>query len=193
MTQDLEAIKSPQEYLPEDQMKAVSFDLVEAQQKAIELKVTSEVTMESANAVCGKIRARQKGIENFRLAIVAPFKQHIAKIDKFFKDLQGQFDEPLEKLEKKVLAYRETRKVAPAKTSFQEGVGRTTFIRRAEYEIVNADLVPDEFWCLDEKKIGSRAREMASDKSIPIGAVSLTTIPGVKITIVERPSYAGEK
>lgn len=251
MTNEIEVIKSPQEYLPEEQMKEINLSLTEAKQKAVSLRVVNDEAMEEANALCGTMRAKQKGIESFRLAIVKPFKDHIATIDKFFKNLATQFDEPLETAEKKVLTYRdkkikaereereklerearekeekikaqkrkeaeelaakglaaeaerklkeaeevkvevkEPKKEAPAKSSFQEGVGRTTFVKDAEYRIENPDLVPDEFWAIDEKKLGARVRELKKD--LEVGKVYRDKITGVVITSIERPSYAGEK
>lgn len=190
-TNALDQVKAPEEYLPAEQMKEVSIDLADAKEKAVSIKVTSEATMEEANAVCGKIRARQKGIEAFRLAIVKPFKDHIAKIDKFFKGLGANFDEPLETIEKKVLAYREKRKTAPAKSSVQEGVGMTTFVKTAEHEVVDVNALPDEFWCVDEKKLGARVRELTKD--LEVGKVYDALIPGVKIKCTERQSYSAER
>lgn len=189
--QELVDIKTPQEYLLPEQIKQVNFDLQEAKTAAAALKVTSEETMNEANGVCGKIRTRQKGIESFRLAIVKPLKDHIAKIDKFFKDLSGQFEEPLGQIEEKVINYREKRKKAPAKSGYQEGVGRTTFVKTAEHTIENPDLVPDEFWCLDEKKIGARVRELTKD--LEVGKTYTDKILGVSIKCTERASYASEK
>lgn len=187
------AIKSPGQYLPEDQLKEVTLDLAQAQQAAKTIRVTSEEGMNEANAVCGKIRARQKGIEAFRLAIVKPFKDHIATIDKFFKDLQGKFDEPLTTIEDRVTKYRLSRKQPVATSTHAEGVGRTTFVRRAEYVIKDKNLIPDEFWCVDEKKIGMRAREVAANKELKVGTKVTDVIPGVEITVIETASYAGER
>ena len=190
MTQ-VATIKEVEQYLPQEIQKEVSTDLTQAIQASKALRVTSEATMEEANGLAGKIRARQKGIESFRLAIVAPFKQHIAKIDKFFKDLQGNFDEPLDTLEGKVTAYRLSRKQQLETTSYQEGVGRTTFIKRAEFEVIDEATLPDEFWCVDKVKLGARVRELTKD--LKVGQVYTDKISGVKITCVERASYAGEK
>jgi len=96
---EITEVKSPEQYLPKEQLQEISIDLTQAIQQAKIIKVSNEEAMEEANAIAGKIRARQKGIENFRLAIVAPFKQHIAKIDRFFKDLQEKFGEPLNTIE----------------------------------------------------------------------------------------------
>ena len=262
---DIITVMSPQDYLPPDQVKAVQIDLQEAKEKAVSLRVVTDEDMDEANAVCGKIRARQKGIEQFRLAIVKPFKDHIAKIDKFFKDLQTQFDPPRAALEDKVLKCRErkieaerkererlerearekearekeklrikeeearkkeeearaagrqaeaerqaaeaarlkkqkedlkveakeTTKAAPTKSSYQEGVGRTTFVKEAEYRIEDMDQLPEEFWIVDDKKLGARVRELKKD--LEVGKVYRDKIAGVVITCTERPSYAGEK
>lgn len=267
MTQsnEVEVIKSPQEYLPEEQMKEISLSLAQSKEKAVSLRVVNDEAMEEANALCGTMRAKQKGIESFRLAIVKPFKDHIANIDKFFKNLAAGYDEPLELASGKVLSYREKKieaerkerarleaearakeekereklrkqqedqrkkeeearaagneaaaeraaaeaarlkqaeaevkvevkepkREAPAKSSYQEGVGRTTFVKDAEYRIENPDLVPEEFWAIDEKKLGARVRELKKD--LEVGKVYRDRIPGVVITSTERPSYAGEK
>lgn len=215
MTNQVEVIKSPQEYLPEEQMKDIALTLTEAKQKAVSIRVVNDESMEEANALCGTMRAKQKGIENFRLAIVKPFKDHIKTIDDFFKKLGAQFDEPLQVASDKVLKYREKKieaqrkeqakidaaaaqgkviepkKEAPAKSSFQEGVGRTTFVKTAEFKIKVIAAVPQEFWCLDEKKIGARVRELTKD--LEVGKTYDTLIPGVVITCTERPSYAGER
>ena len=250
MTQEIEVIKSPQEYLPEGQMKEIALTLTEAKQKAISIRVVSDEAMEEANALCGTMRAKQKGIESFRLAIVKPFKDHIASIDKFFKDLVRQFDEPLGVASDKVLKYREKKieaerkererlerearekeekikaqkrkeaeelaakgqateaekklqeaaevkvevkepkKAALAKSSYQTGVGITTFVKDAEYRVESADLIPEEFYILDEKKIGARVRELTS--GLEVGKVYRDLIPGVVVTCIERPSYKGD-
>ena len=190
MTNEVEAVKAPQEYLPEEQTKEISQALAAAISQSKAIKVTSEDSMEVANGVAGAIRSRQKGIEAFRLAIVKPFKEHIAKIDKFFKDMQRDFDEPLDRIEKKVIAYRETRKTV-AKTSYQDGVGRTTFIRTPDFEIKDKAVIPDEFWIVDESRIRARAKEVIKD--MKTGEKNETAIPGVVITCTERAAYAGEK
>lgn len=215
MTTEIETVKTPQEYLPAEQMKEISTSLADAKQKAVSIRVVSDESMDEANGLCGGWRAKQKNIETFRLAIVKPFKDHIAKIDKFFKDLAGGYDEPLEIASDKVLKFRqkkieaarkeqekidaaaaqgkkiEPKKEAPAKSSFQEGVGRTTFIKTATHEVKALDLVPEEFWCIDEKKLGARVRELTKD--LEVGKTYDKLIPGVLITCTERPSYAGEK
>jgi len=185
-------IKSPEQYLPQEQLQEVSIDLLNAVQAAKTIRVSSEVSMAEANAIAGKIRARQKGIEAFRLAIVAPFKQHIAKIDKFFKDLQGKFEEPLSQIEGKVLKYREGRKQPLETSSYQEGVGRTTFVKDVEITIDNQDLIPESFWVLDEAMI-KRAAKTLHLPGMKVGGVDTTAIPGVSIKCVERPLYVKEK
>ena len=246
-----ELIKSPEEYLPAEQLKEISITLKEAKERAASLRVVDDASMDEANALAGTCRAKQKGIEAFRIAVVKPFKDHLANIDKFFKNLAAQFDEPRELIEDKVLKCRTKKaeaarneqdrldreakekedkkkaellkkadeaeaagnpakaeelrreagvfkvepkapkKEAPAKSSFQEGVGRTTFVKDAEYRIENVDAIPDEYWIVDEKKIGKRVRELAS--TLEVGKVYRYRIPGVVITSIERPSYAGER
>lgn len=265
MTNEVETIKSPAEYLPEEQMKEISSSLTEAKQKAVSIRVVSDETMNEANALCGTWKAKQKNIESFRLAIVKPFKDHIATIDKFFKGLAGGYDEPLTLVEDKVLKHREKKieaerkererlerearekeerereklrkqqeearkkeeaaraagraaeaerlareqeelkkkeaevkvevkeptKVAPAKSSYQEGVGMTTFVKTTEHRVENADLIPDEFWCVDEKKLGARVRELTKD--LEVGRVYRDKIAGVVITCTERMSNKADK
>lgn len=237
--------------LPEEQRQAISIDLEEAKEKSQSLRVVNDESLDEANALCMKIKNRQKGIEQFRLAIVKPLKDHIAKIDSFFKGLALQFDGPFELASNKATVYREKKiraereerekletarlekerkererlakleeearakgrdaeaerlkkaqaevkietpapkKEAPAKSTYQEGVGRTTYVKDAEYRIEDPNLVPDEFYVLDEKKIGARVRE--NRKTLEVGKVYRDIIPGVVVTCIERPSFAGEK
>ena len=187
-----EPITAINQYIPPEQLKEVSIDLALALQESKSIRVSSEKTMEEANAICGRIRARQKGIEAFRLAIVKPLKDHIAKIDKFFKDLQGKFEEPLSQIEGKVLKYREGRKQPLETSSYQEGVGRTTFVKDVEITIDNQDLIPESFWVLDEAMI-KRAAKTLHLPGMKVGGVDTTAIPGVSIKCVERPLYVKEK
>ena len=265
MTQALEAIQKPQDYFPEEQRKAVNQDLAEIQEKAKSLRVVNDESLEEANTACNKATQRKKGINQFRLAIVKPFKDHLANIDAFFNGLAGEFDAPLETLTKKATDYREkkiraareeqeklerearekeererekirkeqeaarlkeeearkagkqaeadalakkqeelkkqesevkvevkeAKKVEPPKTAYTAGIGRTTYIKDSEHRIENPDLVPDEFWIIDEKKLNARRKELT--KSLEVGKVYRELIPGVVITCTERPSFAGEK
>ena len=223
MTQELESIKSPQDYLPADQMKEVSIALEEAVQKSKEIVVKDELTMNEANDALIRINQKQKSIEAFRLAIVKPFKDHIAKIDKFFKDLAAKFDEPKDGITKKVLDYRkkkaeaerkererldkkaaeaeaagdtkkaedlrnrETKAKAVEKTGHTES-GRATYVKTAEFKVVDPNLVPKEFWIIDEKRIGKRVREITD--TLEVGKVYTDKIPGVSITCTERPQLS---
>lgn len=248
---ELEMIKSPQDYLPAEQIREINMSLSEARIKAVSLRVVNDEAMEEANALCGTIKTKQKSIESFRLAIVKPLKDHIATIDKFFKNLGSNFDEPYDVAEKKVIMYREKKiaaeraereklareaqekedalkekkrkeaealaaqgraaeaekklkeasevkvevkepkKEVPAKSSYQEGVGRTTFVKDADYRIDEPALVPKEFWIIDEKRIRDRVREVRG--TLEVGKVYRDIIPGVAITSTERMTNAGEK
>lgn len=215
MTNQIETVKSPEEYLPADQMKEITVSLNDALETSRSMRVVNDESQDEALALAGRIRQKQKGIEAFRVAIVKPIKDHLATIDKFFKALGARFDEPLVVVEEKVDKYRqkkrdaaakeqekiaaaaaegktiEPKKEAPAKSTYQEGVGRTTFVKDAEFTVENPDLVPDEFWIVDEKKIRSRIGEFK--KELEVGKVYKDRIPGVTITSIERPSYAGER
>lgn len=263
--QEIEKVKAPQEYLPENQIKEINSSLEEAKQKAVSIRVVNDDSANEANALCGTWKAKQKGIEKFRLAIVGPLKEHIASIDTFFKGLSTGYDEPLAVVEDKVLKHREKKieaerkererlerearekeekekaklraqqeearkkeeaarasgraaeaerlaaeqaklakqeaevkvevkeptKAAPAKSSYQEGVGMTTFIKTAEHRIENPDLVPDEFWIIDEKKLGARVRELTKD--LEVGKVYRDKVAGVVITCTERMSNKADR
>lgn len=213
--------KAPAEYLPAERTKELSSALTEAKQTALTLVVNDEESMNKANDVLIRISTKQKGIDAFRLAIVKPFKDHIAGIDKYFKDLAGQFDEPKEKITNKVLDFRRKKaekarkeqdeidrkaaaaraegntekadkiaaketKTAPVAQTATTEAGRSTYVKDAEWKITNLDLVPGEFWIVDEKKLGKRVREMAKD--LELGRIYTDKILGVTITGTERPS-----
>lgn len=248
---EIPAIQSPEDYLPENTKKEIDEALVAATRYAAALRVVDDDAMNAANAMCNGLAQRKKGIEQFRLAIVAPLKAHLAKIDAFFKGMGAKFDAPLEVMTLKVTSYREKKiaqqraeaekiekdrqekeaklkaklkaeadaaaakgqeaeaerlrikaeqtvvkaaepkKTEPAKTTYTEGGGRTTFIKDADFRIANRDLVPDEFWTLDEKMIGARVRSLRS--TLEVGKIYKDLIPGVIISCTERPSFSGDK
>lgn len=191
MRNEVEEIKTPEQYLPEEQTKEISRELSQVIEISKSITVTSEVKMEEANGIAGKIRARQKGLEAFRLAIVKPFKTHIASIEKFFKDKQNDFAEPLERIEKKILNYRESRKQPLEKSTYQSGVGMTTFVKDVEIEIKDREQIPDNFWVVDESYLKRAAKEFIN--MMKPGETTLNAIPGVSVKCIERPSYKGEK
>jgi hypothetical protein len=86
---------------------------------------------------------------------------------------------------------KEPTRVVPAKTTFQEGVGKTTYVKDADFVIENKDLVPEEFWIIDEKLLGARIRELRS--KLEVGKVYRDLVPGVAVTCVERPAYTKER
>ena len=243
--QTLEVTKELETYIPEQQRKEINTDLVNAQMNAKELVVKDQESMDKANNVLTWISNRQKGIENFRLAIVKPLKDHIKKIDNFFNGLSESFDEPKATLVQKVAVHREklaiaarkeeerlraeakakedkikadleakakaakseaeaerlraqaaativvpkeAKKEAPVQTSNHD-LGRVTYKKVGEYRIENQDLLPDEFWVVDEKKVAARVREV--QKNLELGKVYKDIIPGVVVTVTEAPSIGG--
>lgn len=221
----LEEVKTPEEYLPVEQRKEVNASLTLFQSRAKEIVVKDDATMADANDLLIKISQKQKNIEQFRLAIVKPFKDHIKKIDDFFKTLGSSFDPPKEQITKKVADFRakkadqerrererneqkakeaeaagktekaadlrakDTRMKAPEKSQATES-GMATWIKKGEGKVVNPDLLPDEFWMIDEKKLNARVREI--EKTLEVGKSYDAIIPGVIITVTERPSLRGE-
>ena len=269
----LEEVKTPEEYLPAEQRQEVNSALTRFNRLAGELVVTNEDEMNEANDALVQIANKQKGIEQFRLAIVKPFKDHIKKIDEFFKTLGDSFDKPKGTLTTKVLDYREKkaaqerkekerleakareeeRKIREAREAEERrqreeqarinaikdkdrrekmlkeeeerkkrqaevdaenarkaeekaaeiraretktkavdksattASGRTTYVKASEFKVVNPDLVPKEFWIVDEKRIGKRVREIT--ETLEVGKVYTDKIPGVSITCTERPSF----
>src|SRR3990167_9152231 len=71
-TANAEVSKDLETYIPEAQRREINTDLVNAQMNAKELVGKDQESMDKANNVLTWISARQKGIENFRLAIVKP-------------------------------------------------------------------------------------------------------------------------
>lgn len=185
------------EYLPPDKQREISADLADVSKKANDVVVHDQESMDKANNWLTWINDRQKGIEALRLAIVKPLKDHIKKIDNFFNGLSGQFDEPKELITNKVVVYREllARKARkkhqdePIKTTNHD-LGQVTYRKYAEFEIRDRNLVPSEFWCIDEKKLGARVRELTKD--LEVGKVYKDKIKGVVIICTERPSIGRE-
>lgn len=183
----------PTTYLSPEQEKEIQVDLRNALDTAQNLAVVDTESYDKANNVLTWINSRQKGIENFRLGIVKPFKDHLKKIDAFFNGYSAKFDAPKEEITKKIVTYREKEaKLArkkhqdlPAKTT-QHDLGAVTYVKTSDWEVSNPDLVPEEFWTIDKVKLGARVRE--HNKSLVVGKVYKDLIPGVTIRVTERPS-----
>lgn len=84
-----------------------------------------------------------------------------------------------------VVVPKEPKKEAPIKTTHHD-LGSVTYVKRGTYRIGNLELIPDDFWIVDEKKIGARVREI--QKTLEVGRVYNDLIPGIVITVVEEPS-----
>ena len=184
------------QYIPEDQQIEIQVDLKNVTETATSLKVVDQESMDKANNNLTWINSRVKGIEALRLAIVKPFKDHIKKIDDFFFGLSGQFDNPKKLLTDKVLEYRadlakQARKKhqdAPEKTTHHD-LGAVSYVKCSEYVIADEKKIPKEFYCIDQKKIGARVRELTKD--LKVGKTYTDLIPGIKIVCTERPSIKG--
>ena len=88
-----------------------------------------------------------------------------------------------------VVLPKEPKKEVPAKTSHHD-LGSTTYKKVGEYRIENKDLIPDEFYVIDEKAIARKVREIQT--SLELGKVYKDIIPGVVVTVTEKPSIGGE-
>ena len=86
-----------------------------------------------------------------------------------------------------VVVPKEAKKEAPEKTSHHD-LGRVTYKKSGEWRLENQAVVPQEFWVIDEKKIGKRVREIQN--SLELGKVYKDIIPGVVITVTETPTVA---
>ena len=140
-----------------------------------------------------KIEAERK--ERERLEREAREKEAKIKAELEEKAKKANSEAEAERLRKQAaetkVEVKEPTKVVPAKTTFQEGVGKITYVKDADHVIENKDLIPDEFWIVDEKLLGARVRELRS--TLEVGKTYRDLIPGVAITSVERPSYTKER
>lgn len=67
---------------------------------------------------------------------------------------------------------------APAKTVATESGAKVTYRKQTHFEVVDASQVPQQYWTLDEKKIGAAVRAGIASPENPI--------PGVRIWITEE-------
>lgn len=130
--------------------------------------------------------------EQERLAAEAKAKEDKIKADLEEKAKKAKSEAEAERLRAQaaatVVVPKEAKKEAPALTTHHD-LGKTTYKKYAEYRIENQDLVPDEFWIIDESKLGKRVREFTSD--LEVGKVYKDKIAGVVVTVTERASIGG--
>lgn len=204
MTQSIHA-----EYVDEKQEKELSSEYSNITAQVTTLVVDSQESMDKANNMLTWIVDRQKKIDDFRVGIVKPIKDHLKKIDGYFNGWYDKYDQSKNEIVKKVSAYRsylevEARKrmpkpapgvpqiqnpVAPAERTTSHDLGQVTYKKHAEFKINNPDNVPDEFWIIDEKKVGARVRELTG--SLAVGKRYTDKIAGITIEVTERPSVRG--
>lgn len=84
-----------------------------------------------------------------------------------------------------VVLPKEPKKEAPVKTTYHD-LGAVTYKKDGQYRIENVDLIPDQYYILDEKAIAKKVREIQKD--LELGKVYKDIIPGVVITVTETPS-----
>lgn len=141
--------------------------------------ITSEVTALVVKNETQYLRAVELGtanarvlkqIEAFRKAIVQPFNDQVKRINGMFKTISERFQSNDEKVRKLILSYQNGRAKTESIQNVETDVGRATITERWTYEIIDANLVPRDYCCPDEKRIGQLVRGGA-----------LRELPGVKI------------
>lgn len=153
-----------------------------------EIKVTSKETYDTACHLGIQNKHRLTQIENLRVAIVKPIKDHLKKIDQFFNGLKKPFEENDSTLRTKLLKYQTSLKKPEAiKNRHIDDGSRATISMVMKFEVTDEKLVPREYLCVDESKIGREVRARAAGVMDKNEKGEITSkIPGVRIW--EEPS-----
>lgn len=174
------------ELLPDDGRRMIQMEGTQVALQLDGLKVTNKETYEKAVAVGIQNSKVLKGIENFEKAIVKPLKDQVKKIVEMFDKIKKPFEQNDTFIRESIKPYQDARKSfdKPAqeggmKTVQAEG-GRATVSKVMKYEVVDASLVPREWLCVDEVKVGRAVR----------GRV-VSEIPGIKIWETSETSFGG--
>ena len=134
------------------------------------LKVTNEEAYKKACELGASNKKVLTQIETFRKAIVKPFNDQIKNINNMFKAIAFRFENNDEKLRAAIGKYQASRVKTESIQHVTSEVGSSTIQERWDFEIFDASLIPREWLCPDEAKIGRAVR-----------AGVLLELPGVKI------------
>lgn len=158
----------------QDLIKSESYQISLAIQ---DLKVTNREQYEKACEVGISNANILKRLEDLKKAILKPLDLEKKRLTESFAKAQIIFEENDEKIRKAMDSYQNRVSVENIKTIHTE-VGRATVQERKDWVVIEGHQVdiPQEYWKLDEAKIG---------KVIRAGG----TIPGIEVMIVRSTAF----
>lgn len=178
-------------------MPETSLQKYEAEADAVntalaKVQITDAASYEAAADYLRDVKTTLKTIEQQRTEITKPMNAALKKTNELFAKVSKKYLTAEAGLKGKIAVYLEAEKEREIKllTSIAEGTSalelasqgapvaqgvstRTTY----DFEVVNESLIPDEFWALDDKKIGAYVRAMNDGTAPPgIKAVARTIV-----------------
>ena len=158
MEEELTITKEIEEALPPEAIGILKGEGYHLTKSIAAIKVTNEEAYKEAVELGTANKKVLNQIETFRKAIVKPFNDQIKRINDMFKTLAARFAGNDEKIRAAIERYQAGRKQTETIQNVQTGTGRATIQERWAYEILDGDLVPREWCCPDETKIGREVR-----------------------------------
>lgn len=170
---------------------------------AREVAIKTKEDMESAVDILGKIKKWTNDAEQAKKKITDPLNESLKAARALFAPIEAQGKEAERIVKQKMLAYQTaeeeraakliekvTARVESGSLSFEKGMARIensepnrrveggkyslTFREDKKMEIVDVNLIPDEYWVIDEVKL---RRDVLGGKEVP----------GAKIVFIKTP------
>lgn len=167
--------------LPDEAKSLIKVEYRDIALRLQSLKVGNEVQYKDAVELGLRNKDILKRLESFRKTIVKPFQDAVKNTNDLFKNIASRFEENQAKIDRAILQYQSSRKKTESIQNVHSpnGMGRATLVKRMAFEIVDESLIPREWLCPDETKIGRAVRGRL-----------VKEIPGVKIYEVTDTAYS---
>lgn len=172
--------KEIEQQLPNEAKMLIKVEYRDISQRIASLKVSNEQDHKQAVELGLRNKDVLKRIETFRKAIVKPFQDAVKNTNDIFKKVASRFEENQSKIDSAIIRYINSRKKTESVQNIHSdnGMGRATIVKRMTYEIVDPNLIPREWLCPDEVKIGRAVRGRL-----------VKEIPGIKIYEITDTAY----
>lgn len=192
---EIEIVEEVEGYLDKDQALEITQSQTTLSREVAELKVTSKESYDNAIHIGIQNKHRIDQLENLRLAIVAPFKKHLKKIDDFFKALAMPFENNDGALREKIKKYQMSLKKPEAiQNRYIDDGSRATVSMVMKFRIVDEKLVPRQYLKIDESKIGREVRGRAESACFKDDKGKWQSrIPGIDVFEEPQTSFVPEK